>query len=269
MNNDTTPAPETDAGAGPSDGDIDYDYDSAPPHGYRVYQWVPVDASSEPVAIDGEPPAISPQEAQATAPEDVTASERTVKASRLSGWHQGLKPNEQLDFNSGHSEIPMTFTIEGDPSGNTEGETIHGTFRFVGTENDDEQVGIDLLDEFHAAPCEYHALANALQIAERDLADAAHTKRTSTDAAEWHRVEIELAAIERAGGAKNLGANAEERERVLSAAVIRDARYIQLHTEMREWERRLDNAAARCAGIRRRMRALEMQNEREVAGLGR
>ncbi len=77
-----------------------------------------------------------------------------------------------------------------------------------------------------------------------ELADARIELRDAQDAYEDAKAQAEQRIIDGAGGAKGLGANAEDRARALTLALNADDEYLNTLSQLREAQARVDRAQA-------------------------
>lgn len=81
------------------------------------------------------------------------------------------------------------------------------------------------------------------------LADARTELRAAKDDEANARAIAEQAAIDAAGGSKALGANADDRERALTIALLRDATYLRARQALRNAEDRVESLEAHLEGF--------------------
>ncbi len=81
-----------------------------------------------------------------------------------------------------------------------------------------------------------------------DLARAKSAMRIAQHTLRFEQAQYEEAIIERAGGSKALGANADDRQRALTIALGNDQDYQLLVKQVRELEYRVDDIEALIAG---------------------
>lgn len=92
------------------------------------------------------------------------------------------------------------------------------------------------------------ALADTLMELRERLASENSALRDAREAFAVVKARAETAAIERAGGEKALGSNAEARERALTIALADDAEYQTVAVRVRECQRRIDAMQAEIDG---------------------
>lgn len=97
------------------------------------------------------------------------------------------------------------------------------------------------------------------------LAEARAHLRDMQDTFERIKAHAELRIIDRAGGSKALGANAEERERVLITALYEDVTYLEALEELRKAQATVDLLQAQVEDMIDERRRLDRESRDKLA----